>query len=178
MSQIAQGPQNTAGAPSPAFILIQSTSEACMYSLGSPLPYPNKSIHKPVTSWVIHTHICRCSSHILLQYKHHPDTLMLSESFPLEQLLPKTLYLCWNSRHQSHLSLLGQQAHPKALDLERTTSYPTAGGQVFVFLSEAHIVLWRKSSVGSYKHCQAATMTLTMPSHLSGAISFLPIAAQ
>lgn len=43
----------------------------------------------------------------------------------------------------------------------------------FCLLSQAHAVLWRKSSVSSHKHCQAGSMSLTMLNHVIRAISFL-----
>lgn len=128
-SQTAQGTQNTAGSFK-KLMLIQSTSEACIV-LDLHCPTPTNQ-HKPVTFWVFHPHL-----QVLLT---HPLTVPTSPRYtdirvlPSEQFFPKPLYLCWNSRHQSHLSLLGQQEHPTALHLERkrTTSYPTVTGQVFV----------------------------------------------
>lgn len=111
-------------------MLIQSTSEACIV-LDLHCPTPTNQ-HKPVAFWVVHPPL-----QVLLT---HPLTVPTSPRYtdirvlPSEQFFPKPLYLCWNSRHQSHLSLLGQQEHPTALHLERTrtTSYPTVTGQVFV----------------------------------------------
>lgn len=162
-------------------MLIQSTSEACMYSLGYPLSYPTNQYTSQL-HFGLFIHTCRMNSMnstpILSQYKCHLDTLTLSESFPLSSYFPKpciyvetagikAIWVCWGSRHIQQLYTWKGQLPT-----------PTVRGQVFVFLSQAHVVLWRKHSVGSYKHCEATSTMLTMPNHLSGTISFLPVAAQ